>query len=351
MRVLHFHHAWLPASEPFVWDLVRHLPGPSLVVSDVEPTNVERFPVDRLTAIRPRVGWIPEQRRQRVITVGLAAYCARHRVRLVHAHHGYELVRVAGVARLFGLPLVVSLHGHDAFGWVDQRPDVYDGILDRAAAVIVPSRFLAPRAIDLGAKPDRVHVIGSGVDTGFFAPTPVPREPEALFVGRFVEKKGLDVLAAAWPTVVAEVPGARLRVLGYGPLEQLARAAGGTVERSPTRDRVREAIRNARVVVTPSHTATDDAAETLLMVNLEAQASGRPVVTTDHGGIPEYVRNGETALVVPEHDPASLASALIRVLRDHALAERLGAAGPATVAGQDVHAVASRVLRLYETLV
>lgn len=348
MRVLHFHHAWLPASEPFVWDLVRHLPGPSLVVSDVVPTNVDRFPVDRLTAITPRAAWIPQRRRQRVITLGLAAYCARHRVRLVHAHHGYEIVRVAGAARVLRLPLVVSLHGHDAYGWVDQRPDAYDGILDRAAAVIVPSRFLVPRAVELGAAPDRVHVIGSGVDTSFFTPTPVPREPEAVFIGRFVEKKGLDVLAEAWPTVVGEVPGARLRVLGYGPLADLAHDIAETVERSPSRHRVREAIRNARVVVSPSRTASDDVAETLLMVNLEAQASGRPVVTTRHGGIPEYVSDGETALVVPERDPAALAAALIEVLQDDALAQRLGAAGPARVAGQDVHAVASRVLRLYE---
>lgn len=348
--VLHFHHGWLPASEPFVWDLVRHLPGPSVVVSDRSPENLDRFPVPRILAVQPRAARVPLRWRQQAVTAWLGAVALRHRVRVVHAHHGYELVRVAGVARHLGLPLVVSLHGHDAYGWVDDRPEVYAGLLERAAAVIVPSRFLVPRAVELGAGPDRVHVIGSGIDTEWFTPTPVPSEPEVLFVGRFVEKKGLDVLAAAWPAVREAVPAARLRVLGYGPLEPVARAAGATVELSPSRARVRDALRSARVVVSPSRTATDDRAETLLMVNLEAQASGRPVVTTDHGGIPEYVTAGESALVVPEGDPVALAGALVEVLRDDALARRLGASGPGRVAEQDVRRVARRVQALYEDL-
>lgn len=349
-RVLHFHHGWLPPSEPFVWDLVRHLPGPSIVVSDRPPENLDRFPVARMAAVRPWSARVPVRWRQQVVTAWLAALALRHRVQVVHAHHGYELVRVAGVARRLRLPLVVSLHGHDAYGWVDERPDAYAGLLDRAAAVIVPSRFLAPRAVELGASPDRVHVIGSGIDTAWFTPTPVPKAPEVLFVGRFVEKKGLDVLARAWPAVQQAVPGARLRVLGYGPLEDVARQAGAIVERSPGRARVRDAMREARVVVSPSRTADGDRAETLLMVNLEAQASARPVVTTDHGGIPEYVTPGGSALVVPEDDADALAGALVDVLRDDALARRLGAAGPGRVAEQDVRRVAARVEALYDRL-
>ncbi len=349
-RVMHFHHRWLPASEPFVWDLVRHLPGRSFVVSDQEPENLDRFPVDRLVPLHPRLGRVPVRWRQRAATVWLGALAVRHRAEVIHAHHGYELVRVAGAAGRMRLPLVVSLHGHDVFGWVDDRPGVYDSLLGRAE-VIVPSRFLVPRVLELGARSDHVHVIGSGIDTGFFSPSPLPPRPEVVFVGRFVEKKGLDVLAEAWPRVREAVPGSSLRVLGFGPLEHLARSIGATVEVRPDRERVRDALREARVVVSPSRTATDDVAETLLMVNLEAQASGRPVVTTDHGGIPEYVTAGETAIVVPEADPRALADALITVLRDDSLAERLGRAGPARVATQDVRAVASRVSAIHAELV
>ena len=349
-RILHFHHHWLPPSEPFVWDLVRHLPVPGLVVSDDRPQNLDRFPFTPLVSLRPLVGRVPERHRQRVATAWLLLLCRRYRITLVHAHHGYELVRVAGAARHAGLPLVVSLHGHDAYGWVEDHPDAYDGLLAAAAAVVVPSQFLVPRAQELGAPGARVHVIGSGIDTAWFTPSPVPTVPEVLFVGRFVEKKGLDVLASAWPTVRAAVPGARLRVLGYGPLEHVARAIGAAVELEPDAARVRDAMRDARVVVSPSRTAAGDVAETLLMVNLEAQASGRPVVTTDHGGVPEYVRAGETALVVPEADPAALADALISVLQDAELADRLGGNGPEWAKQFDVKRVARRMLELYRSL-
>ncbi len=107
-------------------------------------------------------------------------------------------------------------------------------------------------------------------------------------------------------------------------------------------------IQAARVVATPSHTSSDGDAESLLLVNLEAQASGRPVVTTRHGGIPEYVADGVSTLLVDAGDAAALAGALVRVLRDRALAERLAAGGPGVAARFDVREMAGRVDDLYD---
>ena len=228
--------------------------------------------------------------------------------------------------------------------------------LSYARAVIVPSRFLAERVAPLGVPADRIHVIPSGVDVRWFAPTPLPAGiAEVLFVGRFVEKKGLDVLLQAWPAVAASAPGARLRILGSGPMEALARSGGPDVTVEPTdparrAEQVRDAIRDARIVVTPSKTAADGDAETLLLVNLEAQASGRPLVTTQHGGIPEYVEEGRTALVVPENDADALGDAITRLLTDESLATRLAGAGPELAARFDVAACTARVDALYDRL-
>jgi len=103
-------------------------------------------------------------------------------------------------------------------------------------------------------------------------------------------------------------------------------------------------------VVTPSRTSTDGDVETLLLVNLEAQASGRTVVTTNHGGIPEYVDDGTTGLLVPEGDAGQLADALVAALGEPGLAERLGAAGPGRVAELDIRACTARVDDLYDVL-
>ena len=66
------------------------------------------------------------------------------------------------------------------------------------------------------------------------------------------------------------------------------------------------------------------------------------MVTTRHGGIPEYVKEGHTALVVPEGDSAALADALVAALREPSLAARLGAAGVSWAAQFDVVACTAR---------
>lgn len=109
-------------------------------------------------------------------------------------------------------------------------------------------------------------------------------------------------------------------------------------------------MRQAAVVVSPSRTAADGDSESLLVVNLEAQASGRPVVTTRHGGIPEFVEEGTSALVVAENDPAELAEGIIRLLADPELAGHLAANGPSVAARFDVTRATRQLDDLYEEL-
>jgi glycosyltransferase involved in cell wall biosynthesis len=352
--VLHFKADWLPASEVFVYDLVRHLRRPPVVVSHNPLQNVERFPLADVRSLAPFERFVrPVAARPLAFSTALELLMHRRRVEVVHAHHGYRLEVLLPVIRRRGLPLVLSVHGHDVTGYLEHRPDPYREASELVSVVVVPSNFLVQHAVEAGFDADRIRVLPSGIDTSFFCATPIPGgEPVALFVGRFVAKKGLDTLARAWPQVQSAVPEARLRLLGYGPLEETARAIRGrvSVEIAPDRRAVRDAMQTARVVVSPSHEAPDDSLESLLMVNLEAQASGRPVVTTRHGGIPEYVREDETALLVPEDDADALAAALVRILRDDELAHRLGGAGPGWAQAFDVRATAARMDALYDEL-
>jgi colanic acid/amylovoran biosynthesis glycosyltransferase len=348
MRVLHYTERWLELSQGFVHAYVAGSRHGGAVVSRRSLENRAAFPfrpVWSLNALE-RVGTSFGYRTR---SLALEALARIHRADAVHVHLGYVAPDVVGLIRRRDLPLVVSFHGHDVTAVARQTPGFYDAVVPLTACAIVPSTWLGDRVVGLGFDPARVAVVPSGVDTTFFAPTPIPAgDPVVAFVGRLVPKKGIDVLLDAWPTVRAAVPGAVLHVVGDGPLgDRVAGAAGPGLrwslpDAADRHGQVRSLLRSATVVATPSHTAPDGDAESLLLVNLEAAASGRAVVTTRHGGIPEYVKEGHTALVVPEGDSAALADALVAALREPSLAARLGAAGVSWAAQFDVVACTTR---------
>jgi glycosyltransferase involved in cell wall biosynthesis len=155
---------------------------------------------------------------------------------------------------------------------------------------------------------------------------PLPPEPRALFVGVLERYKAFDVLAEAWRRVAAQFPGASLHVVGRGTLaplaERLAADLPGRVQWSPalSSDDVAAALDAATVLVLPSRS------EGMGRVVIEAGLRGRGVVASRVGGIPDVVTDGETGLLVSPEDAGALANALVRVLSDRALAERLGEA-------------------------
>ncbi len=365
--VIHVLEQYLPLSAGFVHGQLHRSRHRAVVLSRLLPENLATFPHEPVRHLPAMIEHLPERARQRARNVAVLAHARAAGADLAHAHFGYALPDVAVLARRRGLPIVTSLHGHDVTAWPAEAPWVLPALAPLMSAAVVPSNFLAGVVAHLGIPEDRIHVIPSGIDTELFTPTPLPPRPTsrgtsaavAVFVGRLVEKKGIDVLLEAWPSVRAAVPGATLRILGSGPLESsVARAAAPSAsgiellvpDASHRGEQVRDLLRVATVVATPSKTAPDGDSESLLLVNLEAQACGRAVVTTRHGGIPEFVADGESALLVPEADAAALARALIAVLSDVELAARLGAAGPRIAARFDARSMAARVDDLYDAL-
>ncbi|MDQ3378799.1 MAG: glycosyltransferase family 4 protein [Actinomycetota bacterium] len=154
---------------------------------------------------------------------------------------------------------------------------------------------------------------------------PLPEAPRVLFVGVLERYKAFDVLADAWRRVVVSVPEAELHVVGQGALapvaESLVEELPGRVEWSPslTAEEVTAALDASTLLVLPSRS------EGMGRVVIEAGCRGRAVVGSRVGGIPDVVADGESGLLVPPGDAGALAGALIRVLSDRRLAERLGA--------------------------
>jgi glycosyltransferase involved in cell wall biosynthesis len=164
-------------------------------------------------------------------------------------------------------------------------------------------------------------------DLSAFADPPLHDVPDAkalVFVGALEPYKNVRGLAAAWRRLAAELPEARLTIIGKGSqhavVEDLVRDLPDQVEHRPelAPTEVAAALDGARALVLPSWP------EGLGRVVLEAFARGRTVVATDAGGIPDVVTHGRDGLLVPPGDADGLLDAMRSVLADRDLAARLG---------------------------
>ncbi|MFF7328705.1 glycosyltransferase [Streptomyces sp. NPDC008150] len=180
----------------------------------------------------------------------------------------------------------------------------------------------------------RWSVVANGVDARRFRPARVgavrtalpalaelpPSAPLVVCVGRLCRQKGQDVLLDAWSTIVTQLPGARLVLVGDGPdLDELrSRAPESVLFTGAVEDTV-PWYQAADLVVLPSRW------EGMALAPLEAMACGRPVVVTDVDGARESLPPGLAGrCLVPPGSPAALAEAVTGLLRDPLLRESLG---------------------------
>lgn len=334
----------LPASETFILGQARSLErfAPVLVgrrrVEGLELGNTATELVNRggsrggLLEVVHRAGFAPPSFARRV---------AARRPALLHAHFGPDALNALPLARRLEVPLIVTFHGYDAY----QRMDLSEGFnawrygrrrarLGREAACLVTaSEHMRQRLIDLGLPESKLRTHYIGVDTSRFATAPRDqREPVVLGVGRLVEKKGFADLIDAMAAVTQTVPGARLVLIGGGPLagELRARARQAGLARFEMTGSLAPAavarwMRRARVIAVPSVTARSGDTEATTMTVLEGMSSGLPAVATRHGGIPETIADGVNGLLVAERDVRGLAAALTAVLTRDQLWDRLSA--------------------------
>ena len=154
----------------------------------------------------------------------------------------------------------------------------------------------------------------------------LPAAPHVLAVGRLQLQKGFDLLLQAWQSVQRQMPEARLRIVGAGPLgaqlTALATSLGvaASVEFAAPTEQIEALYREAAVFVLSSRY------EGMPLALLEAQALGVPSVAFDCPTGPREILSDATGLLVPAGDVPALAQAMLRLLRDPALRAQMGAA-------------------------
>jgi glycogen synthase len=277
-----------------------------------------------------------------------------------HAVSGYGLVKALNKQSI-KRPFVHTIHGVLADEYEQARENGYQSFRSRlanyfmrrlaklegetaknATLIVTISKYSLEKIENYyGVDAAKVRIVPNGVDPEKFKPVAetdreggrrrfgLGSEPCVLFVGSLIPRKGLPFLVEAAEKIVKEYSGTKFVIVGEGPLKnrllsnlETANLSGNFTFLGNVKGDMLPALYNcADVFALPS------IQEGQGIVLLEAQASAKPVVAFDVGGVNEAVRNGETGLLVKRGSSEELADALLKLLSDKALREKMGANG------------------------
>lgn len=258
---------------------------------------------------------------------------------VVLAQFGPNAIRAAAGCREAGVPLVVHFHGYDLSSLI--RDPGYlcrlRSTVPRLAAVVVVSREQERVLRDIVGRCPPTTLIPYGVPVDEFQPASmVNRQPcQFLAVGRFVPKKAPLATLEAFARCAERCPGARLTMIGEGPLlgeagrwvagQEMLRAVVALLGRQPN-ETVRRAMAEAGCFVQHSVRGPDGDSEGWPVAIAEAAACALPVVATRHAGIPDQVVDGVGGFLVGEGDVASMSDRMSMLAGDPELRVKMGAA-------------------------
>lgn len=261
---------------------------------------------------------------------------------LLHIFFGNVAIHMLPVIRRAGVPVVISFHGSDVTGaiatpgFAAARREMFD----RARLILCRSEQLAGRVADLGCDTSKLRIMRTVLPPVTFRRRmpPVDGRWRIVQASRLVEKKGLPTALRAFAAFLKSQPLARFTIAGDGPLEHelkdLAASLGisGSVDFCGflSQESLGRLLDEAHIFLHPSETVRGDV-EGIPNSLLEAMASGLPSVATEHGGIPEVIKEGVTGLLCPEGDFVAVSRALICLTRDPELYADISRDGAAFV--------------------
>jgi len=269
---------------------------------------------------------------------------------VIHAHnmHYFSPVHLEGLIRIAKrkrIPLVLTAHNV----WEDNLWQEMLAYKDAWDGIIAVSHFIKRELVRWGYAGERVKVIHHGIDTLKFSPGTERDRAAALrrypklanrrvffHPARMSLAKGSDYVVKALGKMVRELPDIILVLAGiektvdWGSYQQREIAyIMQLIEDLGLKDnvfvsffpwhRMPDLYRLAEFVVYPSSFE-----EPFGLVMLEAMATGKPIIVTDAGGMPEVVRDGVTGFIVPKRDADALAERCLTLLRYPALARQMG---------------------------
>lgn len=286
--------------------------GGSPIDQRARNTNIPVINLPLRNAVDFRSAWV------------LAKYCRENSIDIIHAHNGrdYWLACLAKtlnpkikvvITRHILAPLKETMIHQWLYKKIDKVVAVSQAV--RQSITVFPSEKLAVVYNGIDIEKYAASLPGAlRKELGLAAATKI-----VGMVGKIHASKGHLTFIRSIPEIVSAKPDTVFVVVGGGDSSEL-QAMNGTVHFLGARNNIPEIMKDLDVFVMASRN------EPFGMVTVEAMAAGTPVVGSDSGGTAEIIIDGETGLLFPAEDAEMLAQAVIKVLADENVADKLRAA-------------------------
>lgn len=319
---------FLPISETFIYSELVNLKKFSPIVCTKKMDNFKLFPFKPIYQFKN--------------LNDLKKILQKKKVGLIHARFGLTGAEILPIKRKLGIPMLTSFHGFDLpsnrksykkYGWR------LKSLFKSGEAFTVTSKNMRDILIRYGCPKNKIFVHHSGinVDKFKFKPRRIPKDQNIILlsVGRLVEKKGMDDLIDAFYKVQKAYHSISLCIAGDGPLrkklsekvEKLGLEKKVKFLGEIRHNQVMKEMEKAHLFALASTKDRNGNQEGIPNVLKEAMASGLPIISTRHAGIPELVSNGKSGFLVKEKNPNEFAKKLLELINSPDKWEKMGNEG------------------------
>ncbi|MCF8396349.1 MAG: glycosyltransferase [Melioribacteraceae bacterium] len=353
-----------PTNSIWVYDQVIGLQGHSLNSIVISPTPILPFFFRRLKkfrlfpkpdkivknyknteVIRPPYIKIPGKIFSAFVNNNLSntilIYGKNFKPKLIHAHFGRNGVASIKLKRKLQIPLVTYFYGDDV-GVKKHKvylQNLYQELINVGDLFIALSEDMKKDLINIGFPADKVKVVHLGVDLELFKVNKNTNREKIIFtsVGRFHEYKGGQDTISAFSQVHSKYHATELRIVGDGPyvdklkeqvrflnLNKSVKFINNFLAKDP-RQVVNDEISNCDIFMLTTFQNEEGVKTGTPVVLMEAQACGKPCISTRYAGIPEVVINNKTGFIVEQRNIDKIVASMISLIENVGLRSEFGA--------------------------
>lgn len=275
---------------------------------------------------------------------------------VIHYHFGTAAKRYIHLSEYSDAKIVTSFYGYDA----SQAPkrkgfEGYEDVFQKSDTITALSQDMSSKLQNLGCLSEKIEKVPLCIDTSKFEPKETENKiPKILTVARFTEKKGLKYAVKALSQIEHDfeyhlVGDGELREDIENQIDEEGLEDQVIFHGWMTNEEVKEKMQESDIFLLPSATASNGDEEGTPTVLLEAQATGLPVVSTYHAGIPEIVEDRETGSLSEEKDVEDLKQNLKSLIDDSDKRKNMGVKGRKYIEqNHSIEKISQRLENIYE---